>query len=112
MVNCLVAHNTTGWVYLDAYNGSSRRPGGGVYNNGTLMIATSTIISNTGSAGAGVYNGGSLTIDNSAIANNEGGWGAGVYNDGELTFNNSIIADNEGKTGPVFTTTGCSVCVK
>ncbi|MHB1345868.1 MAG: DUF4214 domain-containing protein [Candidatus Humimicrobiaceae bacterium] len=56
-------------------NNSSDLNGGGIYNDGSLIITDSKIINNSSSlsTGGGIYNAGSLNISNSTIANNSDG---------------------------------------
>jgi hypothetical protein len=72
--------------------------GGGVYNQGTLTIAQSTIIGNTsGSIAGGIFNyaGGNLTITQSTISGNTASTqGGGIYNAGTLTISASTISGN------------------
>jgi CSLREA domain-containing protein len=96
--------------------------GGGIYNAGTLLLSSSTVISNTtasgdvplanGGHGGGVYNLGTLTLDHAWVIANvtgngggaspflgspnggRGGYGGGVYNNGSLTLLGSTVGDN------------------
>jgi hypothetical protein len=72
--------------------------GGGVFNNGTLTVANSTITGNKASSdGGGVSNRGTLSIDNSTISKNSAPIGGGVYNSpsGTLTIDNTTISGNK-----------------
>lgn len=72
--------------------------GGGVFNNGTLTVANSTISGNKASShGGGVSNQGMLNIDNSTISKNSASLGGGVYNSpsGTLTIDNTTISGNK-----------------
>src|SRR5207244_2746845 len=44
--------------------------GGGIFNEGTLIISNSIISENTAGYGGGIYNGGALTVNNSTITQN------------------------------------------
>jgi hypothetical protein len=78
--------------------------GGGIYNDGTLILSNSTISGNTATAtseagGGGISNVGALTIGNSTIANNSvtaptQAGGGGLYSTGSLTVSNSTISGN------------------
>jgi TIR domain/Trypsin-like peptidase domain/AAA ATPase domain len=73
--------------------------GGGISNAGTLTLTNSTISHNTSSGGGfggGIGNyGGSLTISNSRIFGNTAAAGAGIFNNsGPLTLSNSTVSDN------------------
>ena len=95
--------------------------GGGIHNNGTLILATTTISSNSGGGiyntwlstvtmshstlsdnyavynGGGIKNDGTLTIISSTLTNNSIGFlGGGIFNDeaGTLTITNSTLSGN------------------
>lgn len=81
-------------------NNSSGAFGGGLWNDGTMIIDGSTIAgSQTTSDGGGIWNSASLTISSSTISGNTASrYGAGLYNVGSLTLSNSTIANNSGAT--------------
>jgi hypothetical protein len=84
---------------------------GGIYNNGTLLVSSSTINGNTASGGGGISNGGRLTIRNSTISGNVarsafGGRGGGIANTGTLTLSNSTISGNLAPPGRGFKSFG------
>ena len=95
--------------------------GGGIYNDGTLMIANSTVEGNNASWGGGIYNYGTLiltgstvagnsadydaggiyndenstvTVTDSAVSGNTANWGGGIDNYGTVTFTNSTVSGN------------------
>jgi len=71
--------------------------GGGISNTGTLTLTNSTISTNaTLSRGGGIGNyGGSLTIRKSRIFGNTAFAGAGIFNNaGSLTLSDSMVSDN------------------
>jgi hypothetical protein len=75
--------------------------GGGVANDGDLMIIYSTITGNNsgpyGSSGGGVINGGTMTIDKTTISGNTAQFGGGVFcSGGSLYIYNSTISGNSG----------------
>ena len=94
-------------------SGTNRGYGGGVYNEGTLVIDTSTIHANAVSTsrgsiynesyGGGIYNSGSLSLIDSTVDSNvtsgvgSGGYsvGAGIYTTGTLYVENSVFAAND-----------------
>lgn len=88
--------------YLTIQNGNISGDGGGIWNNETLVVADSSIISNTSvTNGGGIYNtGGSLTITNSVIGDNfvsdaNGGGGGGIYSTyGEVIISDTLITSN------------------
>jgi hypothetical protein len=62
--------------------------GGGIFNQGTLMIDDCMIAGNKADFGGGIYNGGMVTVRDSSISGNtakrdydRGGVGGGIYND-------------------------------
>lgn len=89
--NCLITENKT-------MTGGDHQ-GGGIFNEGTLMVNNSTFSKNTvRKKGAGIFNLGTLTINNSTFLTNRAssreGVGGGIFNDntGTLTLTNTIIA--------------------
>ncbi len=75
--------------------------GGGFYNQGTLSLINSTILSNTASEGGAlyVYTGTVAIVDNSQLISNTSsniGGAGGIYNAGVLTMTNSAILDTFG----------------
>lgn len=77
--------------------------GGGTFNNGTLTLINSTIISNNSlgafpqGTGGGIFNNydSTLTMNNSTVINNMAGdEGGGIFNGGNLTMNNSTVSGN------------------
>ncbi len=77
--------------------------GGGLRNDGTVIITHSTFSNNsvTDGSGGGVANvGGTATITNSAFSNNSAtGDGGGVWNGGTLTIANSAFSNNSANAG-------------
>ena len=71
---------------------------GGIQNNGTLTVSTSTITNNTSTTnGGGIANFGTLTINTVAFNNNQlsgGVNGGAIYNSGTLTISNSMFTGN------------------
>ncbi|HKQ04322.1 MAG TPA: HYR domain-containing protein [Blastocatellia bacterium] len=74
--------------------------GGGIYNQGTLMLTNVVLSGNSvsgGMDGGGIFNLGTLTITNSTLSGNSAGRnGGGVYNFGSssLTIINSTLSGN------------------
>jgi CSLREA domain-containing protein len=95
------------------HNRSVGGSGGGIINNGLLMVTASTIRNNMtestggrGTGGGGILNqGGAMTIEGSSVIGNssQGGaglGGGGIRNDqGTLTITNSTISENESIPG-------------
>ena len=74
--------------------------GGGIYNQGTLVLADSIVTENFAGGGAGVFNGAKATIENSVIIQNRTpGYGAGVFNGGILEISNTAITGSNGGSG-------------
>ena len=79
--------------------------GGGIYNDGTLTVTSSTFTDNsvTDGCGGGIYNDddGKLTVTDSIFISNSAtdGWGGGICNDGTVTVNNCIFTHNSATDG-------------
>ncbi|NBC18937.1 MAG: hypothetical protein GVY18_16675 [Bacteroidetes bacterium] len=75
--------------------------GGGISNDGTLTVRSSTIRNNEASdRGGGIDNDGTLTLEQVTVEGNRASGGAGgINNDGPLTILSSTIYDNEGQQG-------------
>ena len=99
---------------LTIAHGFSNPKGGGIINEGTLVVINSTFSSNgafgtvtnfPGGAGGGIYNDGTLTVTDSTFSSNSAfgteypGAGGGIYNDGTLTVTDSTFSGNQ-STGP------------
>jgi predicted outer membrane repeat protein len=63
----------------------------GIYNVGSLELAHTTVSGNDGWFGGGIVNDGTLTMTSSSVTANSGG---GIANDGTLTMTNSTVSDN------------------
>ncbi len=97
--------------------------GGGLYNDGTLILTNSTVSGNTASCessgsggrcfaeGGGIRSGGTLTLTNSTVSGNTasctatGGsacvaWGGGLYNSGTTTITYSTVTANTASCTP------------
>lgn len=83
--------------------------GGGILNNGTLLVRRTAIVGNSADEdfafGGGVYNGGSATLiksqvsGNAAVAPTFEAAGAGLFNVGMMTLRNTPVSDNHEDTG-------------
>ncbi len=76
--------------------------GGGIYNNATMTITASTIVSNTATGssfdfGGGIAENGTLTVHDSTIVGNQAVYGGGVTGG---DYGNTIIAGNSASNGP------------
>jgi hypothetical protein len=87
--------------------------GGGIYNQGTLTVAGSTISGNSSSSGfgGGIANLGTLTLTGSTLSGNSAanGQGGGIFNSGTLTATNNTISGNSaagGIGGGIFNVVG------
>ena len=98
--------------------------GGGIYNDGTLLVTNSTISGNLAYtfAGGGILNNGTMTVINSTISGNMASRSGGVQNSGTLTVTNSTFSGNSGTSlynnsgavylaGTIFADSGYSNCV-
>jgi hypothetical protein len=83
---------------------SSGGGGGGIYNDGTMTVSTSSLLDNVAkTSGGGIYNertGALKVTDSEVLANDAGLQGGGLYNgiEGEATFTNTTINDNTAGT--------------
>ena len=69
--------------------------GGGIRNNGNLILTNSTVSNNAAEYGGGIYNAGSLTISNSTLSGNSVNEnGGGLSNDGSATISDSTMSNN------------------
>jgi CSLREA domain-containing protein len=86
-------------------NGSAGSPGGGgILNNGTLTITSSTVSGNSTSVnGGGIWSGGTVTLNTSTVnGNSVGGFGGGggIYvGGGSVTVNKSAVSGNSASSG-------------
>jgi hypothetical protein len=86
---------------------SEPQAGGGIRNEGELMVEESVISHNRGSAGGGIFNDGELTLINCAVSSNtatggdtylECNTGGGIKNmEGVVTLINTTVSDNTAK---------------
>jgi hypothetical protein len=73
--------------------------GGGLFNQGTLILTHSTISGNHADVGGRLANEGVLTLINSTISGNSAYRGGGLANQGVLTLINSTISGNSAMEG-------------
>lgn len=101
------ATNKGGGIYLDhstelridhceISSNYSSGEGGGIYNEGSLIITNSLIENNSSlEKGGGIYNPGSLNLENSTVRNNHSrGEGGGIHSYGKLLLLNDSIISN------------------
>ena len=96
-------------AHLDLANGFSTTGGGAIYNNGTMVIDSTTIYDNSTNSsyfdvGAGaIYNLGTLAVNGSSIYDNSAAasstYGGGIFNNGTLTIGTSSISNNAANRG-------------
>ena len=82
-----------------ADNRSGLYNSGGVVNDGTLTVTNSTLSGNGGfttAAGGGISNSGTLTINHSAFVGGNAALAGGIYNTGTLDVKNSVFSRNAG----------------
>jgi fibronectin-binding autotransporter adhesin len=78
--------------------------GGAVANYSSLVVQSSTIVSNQASGvsvndwGGGIYNGSDLALTNCTVFGNQADVGGGIY--GAAVMGNTILAGNSGGVGP------------
>jgi hypothetical protein len=89
--------------------------GGGIYNNGTLALANSTLSGNSAlSQGGGLYNsGGRVAVTDSTLSGNSAYSGGGLYNDGGrvAVSGSTLSANSVGHTGGGLDNSGGTVTV-
>src|SRR5205085_528924 len=86
---CFVAEG--GGIFND-----TRRAGGGIFSDGTLILDSTKVIGNTSDYGGGVYNGGTLTLRNSSSIT-----GNGWYND-DVDNIGTLIRDDTSTIGVLY----------
>ncbi len=77
--------------------GGNALGGGGIDNQGSLVLSRSSVSGNVAGAhgGGGIFNNGSLKLVGSSVANNTGGFfGGGIYNTGTLVLSRSSVVSN------------------
>ena len=82
--------------------------GGGIRNDGTVTLIESVLSGNSGSnSGGGLYNQGTATLTRSTLAENQASQlGGGIWsNFGTLTLNQSTVSGNSGASGGGIATT-------
>jgi CSLREA domain-containing protein len=82
--------------------GGTNSGGGGIYNQGELILQNVSLSNNHAGNGGGIFNDGILTINNSAISNNQAGNGGGIFNDGFATIVDVTLDFNSAGSGPEF----------
>jgi hypothetical protein len=86
-----VVNGTVGGGFTCASNNC----GGGIYNQGTLTVQTSTVSDSSALYGGGIANQGALTVIDSTLTDNYGDYGGGgIYNDGVLMVLTSTLSGN------------------
>jgi hypothetical protein len=80
--------------------------GGGILNDGIMVVANSTLSANSATTGGGIFNQSTLTVANCTFSGNTatsdvGGVGGGIYNSETLIVTNSTFSGNSA-IGPDF----------
>ncbi len=84
--------------------------GRGIYNAAGTLTVLSTIVSDndtgidSGLAGGGIDNDGTVVVVNSTISENTATRGGGIFNEGSLTLLSSTLANNIATTGTALST--------
>lgn len=81
-----------------ASGGGQGIDGGGILNNGTVILDNVVLRYNKGIEGGGIMNNGYLTIDNSIVTYNMAGCGGAIQDQGYLTVTNSTFSANTAYT--------------
>ncbi len=86
---------------LTIRNGKDNYGGGGISNDGTLILEDAEVVSNTASYGGGIYNNGVLTLTRTTVASNQSDQGGGIYHESgaRLVIRESTIRDNAATNG-------------
>ncbi|MFO1464448.1 MAG: choice-of-anchor Q domain-containing protein [bacterium] len=108
--NCLISNNTTnssgGGVYNDgnlvidnctfSKNSATNGSGGGLANDGALLIANNTVFDQNSASGDGgaINNGGAAEISDVTLTFNTASDGGGIHNDTSLLLQNCKINNN------------------
>lgn len=86
--------------------------GGGIYNEGTLNLKSSTLSDNNSSfTGGGIRSSGTLTVTDSTLSGNKADAGGGIYNIGVMTVSNSTFLGNTSTWGGGIYTQAASATV-
>ena len=80
-------------------NGFNISGGGGIHNEGTLVLRRSTVVDNTSDNGGGIANYANATIIDSLIDHNGNRLGGNVYNEGTLVIRGSTLSRGGGRFG-------------
>jgi len=90
---------------IDGGGGASVEQGGGIYNQGTLLLNNVSVRSSSATNGGGIYNEGTLTIQeedggrSSVFLNTAASNGGGIYNQGTLYLCGATVTENEAPPG-------------
>lgn len=98
--------------------------GGGIWNDGNLMLENATVRNNEAVAnGGGIFNNGTMTLEKATVHGNRTAaasqWvrqGGGIYNNGILTIRRSTVSNNTtgfaNKGGGIFNASGKTLTVE
>lgn len=72
---------------------------GGIFNQGTLILDSTTVSNNSAQSGGGIYNDGTASLNNSTVSGNVAHTGGGIHNtaNGSLTINTSNLSGNSSR---------------
>jgi hypothetical protein len=83
--------------------------GGGIFNQGTMIMSNTTVADNTASwtpygtyglgHGGGIFNSGTATISNCTLFANDATSGGGIFNSGTATTSNCTLSGNNAFSG-------------
>ena len=77
------------------FSSTSLTWGGGIYNNGTVILTNVIVDGNFADQGGGIWNTGTITVTQSTLSNNQcTAYAGGVGNTGSAYFANTIITAN------------------
>jgi CSLREA domain-containing protein len=118
IVSIEASHSTVTISGVTIRNGSitsgdtaNRGDGGGILNDGTLILTNSTVSGSTAGNGGGILNrpGGTATLTNSTVSGNTAIYSGGIFNYGTLTLTNSTVSGNtasDANAGGIFNRSG------
>ena len=102
---------TTLELYKDYFkSNTASKYGACLYNNGTVSIKSSSILSNSANYGGAIYNKNYLSINDSTLKDNKAtSTGGAIYNTATLKAINSKFLNNKAATGGVIVSTANNV---
>lgn len=82
------------WLMGLMFENGYAKYGGGILNNGSLIMDNCEIQDNRAVEGGGIYNYGTINMNGGAISNSSADYGDGVYSEGTFNMNGGDISQN------------------